>query len=254
MSSFARIDTTRGQNFTLQVDTVNHGVVASLFELTWYHNDTLLVPGQDPRVSLSSDNKTLMVSNFTSTYAGVYRAQFNQLFVHPYNEECKNDFLSLMRSHPVLKPAVFCVNIEEKDCSDREVAAQNRVTVSVQDSDIQGALLQNLSFKAIGIVSNNKVLKHSSFAWYRRGSQIAPSISSQQKHDSNLSFSEEFSLLDTSYEHTGRYEVLLRLDINSYLQESGCQSYDDRFVATYLTSWITIAKDYTDIYYHRGKQ
>jgi hypothetical protein len=208
------------------------------------------MPGQDPRLSLSDDNKTLMVTNFISTYAGVYKAQFNQLFVHPHNEECKNEFLSLMRSHHILKPAVLCVNI--KDCSESE-ETQNRVTISVQNSNTQGMLLQNLSFKAVGIVSNSKILKHALFAWYRSGSRISPSILSRQKHYNNLSFSEEFNLLDTSYEHTGRYEVRMQLVGASYFQESGCQSYYDRFVALYLTSVITIASDYTDIYYSRGK-
>ena len=250
MSSFGRIDTTRGQNFTLQVDTISHGVVKSLLELTWYHNDSLLIPGQDSRVRLSTDNKTLMVTNFTSTYAGVYKVQFDQLFVHPYNEECKNELLSLMREHHLLKPVVFCVNI--KDCSDNEVA-QNQVTVSVQNSKSQEMFPQNLSFSALGIVSNSKVLKHLLFAWYRSGYQITPSLSSRQKHYNNLSFSEEFNLLNTTYEHAGRYEVLLQLDSSSYFQEYGCQSYYDRFIALYLPSRITIAKDYTDIYYYRGK-
>ena len=244
------IDTTQGQNFTLQVDTLNHVVVKLLLELTWYHNDSLLIPAQDSRVSLSSDNKTLMVTNFTSTYAGIYTTQFNQLFIHPYNEECKNEFLSLMRNHHILKPVVFCVNI--KDCSDGEVA-QNQVTLSVQNSNSQEMFPQNFSFKAVGIISNSKVLKHSLFAWYRSGSQIRPPLSSRQKHYNNLSFSEEFNLLNTTYEHAGRYEVLLLLDLGSYFQEFGCQSYYDRFIALYLPSQITIAKDYTDIYYYRGK-
>ena len=237
------------QNFILQVDTVDHDVVKSLLELTWYHNDTLLIPGQDQRFSLSNNNKTLMVTNFTSIYAGVYKAQFNQLFVHPYKEECKNELLSLLRRHHVLKPAIFCVNI--KDCSESE-EAQNRVTVSIQNSDTQGMLPRNLSFKAVGIVSNSRILKHASFVWYRSGSQISPSVSSRQKHYNNLSFSEEFSLVNTSYEHTGRYEVRLQLGA-SYFQESGCQSYYNRFVALYLGSLVTIASDYTDIYYSRGK-
>ena len=248
MSSLSRIDVNQGQNITLQVDTVDQNVVKSLLELTWYHNDTLLMPGQDARVSLRDDNKTLVVTNFTSTYAGVYKVQFNQLFVHPYNEECKNELLSLMRSHHTLKPAIFCVNM--KDCSESE-EAQNRVTISVQNSNIQGMLPQNLSFKAEGIVSNSRILKHASFVWYRSGSPINPSISSQ-KHYNNLSFSEEFSLVNTSFEHTGRYEVHLQLGA-SYFQESGCQSYYDRFVALYIGSLITIASDHTDIYYSRGK-
>ena len=240
----------RDQNFTLQVDTVNRDVVKSLLKLTWYHNDALLMPGQDQRFSVSDDNKTLLVTNFTSTYAGVYKAQFNQLFIHPYSEECKNELLSLMRSHHLLKPAIFCVNI--KDCSESE-EAQNRVTISVQNSNTQGMLPQNLSFKAVGIVSNGRILKHASFVWYRNGYQISPSISSRQRHYYNLSNSEEFSLVNTSYEHTGRYEVRLQLDASSYFQESGCQSYYDKFIALHLGSLVTIASDHTDIYYSRGK-
>ena len=248
MSSLSRTDTTQGQNITLQVDTVDQNVAKSLLELTWYHNDTLLMPGQDARISLRDNNKTLMVTNFTSTYAGVYKAQFNQLFVHPYKEECKNELLSLLRSHHTLKPAVFCVNI--KDCSESE-EAQNRVTISVQNSNIRGMLPQNLSFKAEGIVSNSRILKHALFIWYRSGSRISPSISSRQRHYNNLSFSEEFTLVNTSYEHTGRYEVRLQLGA-SYFRESGCQSYYDRFVVPYVRS-LVIASDHTDIYYSRGK-
>ena len=253
MSSFAKVHATNGQNLTLQVDTINHDVVKSLLDLTWYHNDTLLVPGQDTRVSLSRDNKTLMITDFTSTYAGIYKAQFNQLFVHPYNEDCKNEFLSLMRNHHILKPAIFCVNIKENDCSDREVP-QNQVSLSLQNSSIQGALPQNLSLKVIGVVSNSKILKHSLFAWYRSGQQLAITSSSRPKHYNNLSFSDEFHLSNTSYEHTGRYEVLLRLGLRTYFEDCGCRSYYDRFVAPYLHPWMTIAKEYTDIYYYRGAE
>ena len=248
MSNSASIDATQGQNVTLQVDTVDHYVVKLLLKLTWYHNDTLLMPEQDPRVSLSDDNKTLMVGNFTSIYAGVYKAQFNQLLVHPYNEACNNELLSLMRSHHILKPAIFCVNI--KDCSNSE-EAQNRVAVSIQNSNTQGMLPQNLSFKAVGIVSNRKILKYSLFVWYSSGSRISPSISSPQKHYNNLSFSEEFNLVNTSYKHTGRYEVWLRLN-TSYFQEFGCQRSYYGFMFFYLISPLTIARGYTDVYYYRG--
>ena len=256
MHSFAKVLATQGQNLTLQVETSNHDIVKLLLELTWYHNNTVIVPEHNAGVSLSSDNKTLNITNFTSTYAGIYKAQFNQLFVHPYDEDCKNKYLSVTRNHLVLKPAVICVNINENDCSDSEMA-QNKVTASVQnlDSNIQGTFPQNLSLKAMVVVSSRKELEHSTFYWYRSGSRIPPSssLSPPQTYNSNLSLTQELHLSNITYEHTGKYEVLLLIDWSTYFRDSGCQSYYNRFVVPYLNRRRSVlAKAYTDVYYYNG--
>ena len=243
---------TPGQNLTRQVETLDHDIVKSLLELTWYHNNSPIDPRHDTRVSLSNDNKTLMIANFTSDYSGVYKVQYNQLFVHPYNEDCKNEFLAIMRNHPLLKPVLFCVNIEEGDCFDSEVA-QNRVSISVQNLSSQENFPQNLSLRATGMVSNSKLLKHSSISWYRNGAQIQASKFALNKYYNNLSVSQELQLVDIGYEHTGRYEVLLVLNWQSYFYESGCRSYYDRFVSLYLPNPSAIATEYSNINYHQGK-
>ena len=64
-------------NITLQVNTSNHDILYELRELTWYHNGSKIVLGSDPRMILSNNNKTLTISNFTSRYTGMYKAQFD---------------------------------------------------------------------------------------------------------------------------------------------------------------------------------
>ena len=244
---------TPGQNFTLQVETLDHDIVKSLLELTWYHNNSPIDPRHDMRVSLSNENKTLTIANFTSDYSGVYMVQYNQLFVHPYNEDCKNEFFAIMRNHPLLKPVLFCVNIEEGDCFDSKVA-QNRISISIQNLSSQENFPQNLSLRATGIVSNRKLLKHSSISWYRNGAQIQASQFALDKYYNNLSVSQELQLLNISYEGTGRYRVLLLLNLQTYFYESGYRSYYDRLVSLYLPNPTAIATEYANIYYHRGKQ
>ena len=255
MNSFATVQATRGENLTLQIETLDYDVVKSLLELTWYHNNRVILPRNDSRVSLSSDNRTLTVTNFTSSYAGAYKVQFNQLFAHPYDEECKNEVLSLMRNSYVFKPSIFCVNVKKNDCFDSEIA-ENPVTITVQnlDSNIQGNFPQNLSLKAIGIATNSKVLEHSSFVWYRSGYQLQPSnLSPLQQHYNNLSFTQELHLFNISYEHTGTYEVLVQVEWSNYIHESGCRLHSNRFVAPFFRqAGLIVAKGYSDVHYYKG--
>ena len=252
MSDSALIQVHQEQDISLQVETSDIDIVKYLLELTWYHNHSVIVPNHDARVTLSNNNKTLTITNFTPTDSGLYTAQFNQLFVHPYNENCKEELLSLLRTHPLLKPAVFCVNMES-DCSDTKSEAEiRRISVRALDLSLQGTF-RSLTLEADGIVHSSKELRHSFFQWYRSGSRVTSSLSTLQRRYSNLSLSQTLQQFNASYEHSGRHEVLLIIDMATYLRDSTCQPYYDRFVSPYLGRYVTLAKGYTDVGYHKGK-
>ena len=257
MSSFATVQATRGENLTLQVETLDDDVVKLLLGLTWYHNNSVIPPGNDARVSLSNDNKKLTITNFTSFHAGIYKVQFNQLFVHPYIEECKNEVLLLMRNNYVFKPSIFCVNVKDHGCFDSEIV-ENPVTITVQnlDSNFQGNFPQNLSLKAVGIAINSKVLEHLTFHWYRSGYRLqSPNLSPLQRHYNNLSFTQQLYLFNTSYEDTGTYEVLVQVQWHSYIQESGCQRYRNSLVVPFFGRaglMPIVTKGYSDVHYYEG--
>ena len=80
-----------------------------LRELTWYHNGSIIDSSNDPRVSLSSDNTTLTISNTTGTDAGVYEAKYAGLRVYPYDKTCEYETLSLAGYYPLLSSAIFYV-------------------------------------------------------------------------------------------------------------------------------------------------
>ena len=252
VSDSAQIQVHQEQDISLQVETLDIDIAKYLLELTWYHNGSVIVPHHDARVTLSNNNKTLTITNFTRADAGMYKAQFNQLFVHPYNENCKDKLLSLLKNHPVLKPVVFCVNMES-DCSDNELQSTETVSVLNENTNFQGTF-RSLTLEAVGMVYNSKLLKHSSFQWYRSGSRVTSSLSTLQRHNSNLSLSQRLQQFNTSYEHSGRYEVLLIIDMSTYLRDSTCQPYYDRFVSPYLGTYVTLAKGYTDVGYHKGNE
>ena len=252
VSDFALIQVHQEQDISLQVETLDIDIVNYLLELTWYHNGSVIVPNHDARLTLSNNNKTLTITNFTRANAGTYKAQFNQLFVHPYNKNCKEELLSLLRNYPVLKSAVFCINMES-DCSDNESLSTETLSVLNEDSNFQGTF-RSLSLEAVGMVHNSKLLEHSSFQWYRSGSRVTSSLSTLQRHNSNLSLSQRLQQFNATYEHSGRYEVLLIIDMSTYLRDSTCQPYYDRFVSPYLGGHITLAKGCIDIGYHKGNE
>ena len=237
----------------LQVEPLKVNILSSLLSLTWYHNESIILPTQYPRYTLSNQNKTLTITNFTLiTDAGVYKAQFNKLFVHPFNEDCEENVLSLLRHLPVLKPAVFCVNMVRR-CSEENMGIEVR-TISVEsvDQELEGTL-NSIKLRAVGRVLNRKELQYSSIWWYRNGYYYSTSyLSTLQKHYNNLSLSQELEITNAAYEDSGRYEVLMQINMNSFLFDPTCRPYYNSFVSRYLTSYITLAKGYADIGYYKG--
>ena len=237
---------------TLQVETTP---INALLGLTWYHNDVIIEPNCSARFTLSNNNKTLTISNFTSSDSGIYKAQFDQLFVHPFDDMCRNEVLSLMRHLPILRPAVFCVNMDG-NCSDVDLKLQTReISVQAINPDLQGTL-SSVNLEAIGQLLTSKELAHSYIRWYRSGAQITNSLSILQRQCDNLTLSQGLQQMNATYEHSGRYEVLLRMRMNTYLQagSSTCRPYYDRFVSSYIRSEVTLARGFVDVSYHKGKE
>ena len=179
----------------------------------------------------------------------MYKVQFDQLFVHPFDENCQEEVLSLLRHLPVLRPVVFCVNTdgicyEEADIQVRSISIENL------DSALNGTL-NNITLKANGILLSSKELKHSSILWYRNGRRVYSSLS-LQKHYNNFSLSQEFQISNIIYEQSGRYEVLLRIYMYGYLRDHTCWPYYNTFVSTYLSSYVTIARGYVDVGFYKG--
>ena len=242
----------------LQVNTSNHYIVDLLLELTWYHNGSKITPRNDPRFILSSNNMTLTITNFSLSYAGIYKAQFDQLLVSPYNEDCKDEVLSLMRHYPILKPAIFCVKMEN-DCSDmpNETKAW-KISVWPVNSTMQGTF-DRLTLVAGATVLSRKELEHSSIHWYRNGIRISGSsyLSTLKKDYNTLSLRQKFQQFNTFYEDSGRYEVLLKVNMYTYLQaqsRSLCRSYYYILWTSHFgyRSKVTLAKGFVDIGYHKG--
>ena len=254
VSSPVKIQTPPEQrSITFQVNTSNHNVVDLLLGLTWYHNGSKIISGDDPNLIQSNGNKTLTISAFSSNYYGIYKAQFDQLFVYPFNEACKDEVLSLTRHYPVLKPAVFCVNMDD-DCSNSNTETQVRkISIQFVDSVLQGTL-DNITLVADATVLSRKELQHSSIYWYRNGGRIY-GTSSLQKHYNTLSLSQRFQQFNIAYGYSGRYEVQLRINMNTYLRagDATCLPYYNRFVSRYLGSTVTLAKGFIDIDYYKGE-
>ena len=256
MSSPVKIQALQNQRaITLQIyNTSNHSVVNQLLELTWYHNGSKIVPEDDPRLSLSNGNKTLTISDFNSSHSGIYKAQFDRLFISSGNENnyCEAEVLSLTRNYPILKPVVFCVNMDG-DYSDITVETQVRnISIRSVDSALQGTF-DHLSLIADATVLNTKELEYSYIYWYRNGIQIY-GTSTLQRHCNNLSLSQSFQQFNASYEHSGRYEVQLIIDMNAYFWASyTCIHYYSTFVSRYLGSTVILAKGFIDINYYEGK-
>ena len=245
----ANIHVREQDTINLRTRITNTRVGRSLLELTWYHNDSVIIPNHNPRYAISGKNTTLTIINFTSTDAGVYQAQFNLLFIHPYNGDCEDNVLTLYRNHPVLKPAVFCVNMEER-CSGLQPRVQmQEISVVSVDQALNGSL-NVITLKVTGRVLSNKELQHATIQWYRNGHRVTSGLSTLQKNFNKLGLKQEFQVFDASYEDSGRYEVLLKLDMYTYLR-SNCEPYYG-FVSQYLGRYLTLAQAYIDIHYYKG--
>ena len=236
----------------------NYYAVKQLIELTWYHNGSKIIPGDDPRLHLSNDNKTLTISDFSSSHSGVYKAQFDRLLISSgiENNLCEAEVLSLTRSYPVSKPVVFCVNVDDS-CSDETIETRVRkISIQSVNSTLQGTF-DHLSLIADATVLSSKELEYSSIYWYRYGRRIYSSnLQTLQRHCNNLSLSQSFQQFNASHEHSGIYEVQLRLNMYSYLQAinySCISSYYNSFVSRYIGSTVILAKEYIDVNYYEGK-
>lgn len=236
---------------TLQVEAQNLDVLKGLFELTWYHNNLVIFPHYDARYTINNKNKTLTIINFTLADSGLYKVQFDQLFVHPPNEVCKDRVLSLLRSHPVLKPVTFCVTTNSR-CLDMQLGTQTQEFSIVSLTSTLEGTLSSISLKASGTLPDNELLQYSYIEWYKSGSRITFSLSTLRKDYNNLSLTQELQIVNASYDDSGRYEVLLRINMYSYLRHHNCQPYYDRFLAPYGLHAVTIAKGYVDIGYYSG--
>ena len=242
-------------NITLQVETAPINALKGLLGLTWYHNDVIIESNCSAKFTLSNNNKTLTISNFTLSDSGIYKAQFDQLFVHPFDDMCRDEVLSLIRHLPILRPAVFCVNMDG-NCSDVDLKLQKReISVQAINPDLQGTL-NSINLEAKGQLLTSKELAYSYIQWYRSGVRITNSLSILQRQCSNLTLSQGLQQINATYEHSGRYEVLLQMRMNTYLRagSSNCRPYYDRFVSSYVGSEVTLARGFVDISYHKGKE
>ena len=60
------------------VNFQDYNVVKFLLGLTWYHNSSKIVPGDDPNLTYSNANKTLTIAALSSNYSGIYK--FNSIY------------------------------------------------------------------------------------------------------------------------------------------------------------------------------
>ena len=180
----------------------------------------------------------------------MYKVQFDQLFVHPFDEHCQDEVLSLLRHLPVLRPVVFCVNTDGI-CYDEAEIQERTISIENEYSALNGTL-NNITLKANGRLLSSKELLHSSISWYRNGQYVYTSLLQLQKHYNNFSLSQEFQIFNITYEQSGRYEVILRIDMYGYLRDHTCWPYYNNFVSNYLDSYVTIARGYVDVGFYKG--
>ena len=238
----------------LQVEALNIiNVTRLLSELTWYHNETAILPGRDERITFSTDNKTLTIANFSSADAGVYKAQFNKISVQPYNQSCNDKLIPLLRSYPILAPAVYCVNVNP--CTSENSTALQLQRVNVRQLNFN--LSDGLMLVADGIAINNEELEHLSFNWYRNGRSIYTPYDNSVVQRQYPTISQELEITDSevAYEETGRYEVALTITMND--PESTCRAHYGQFLAPYRSyrygKVVPLSWGYIDINYYKSK-
>jgi hypothetical protein len=216
----------------LQVETPNiTNVTTLLSELMWYHNGTVILPGpseDNQGITFSADKKILTIANFSSADAGVYKVQFNRIDVHPYNQTCNDELISLLRGYPILAPAVYCVNVNP--CTSEDPTIQ-RVKVRRLNFNVS----DGLTLVANGMANSAEEFEHLSIKWYRNGRHFSyPNfyytsygIKQQRQYPT---IGQELRLFESeiAYEETGRYEAALT--INS---DSNCRAHFGQLLAPY---------------------
>lgn len=245
------------ETLTLQVETLNINAIRVLIELTWYHNGSVIVPSHDERVTISNNNKTLTVTNFTFEDAGVYTVQFDQFLVYPYSKECTDGLMSFVRKCPLLKPVVFCVNLDKSDCDSMDNILSNNklvsreISVKAKETAVQGTI-NVVTIEASSLTNSIEEIRYSLFYWYLRGSPTTSGLTTLQKRYQTLS--QKIQQYNITYEMTGRYDIVLTLDLYTYFRGLGCPQYYSRFVSSYLPRYLPLASGYADIDYYRGIQ
>ena len=241
------------ETLTLQVETLAIDASESLVELTWSHNGSVIVPSQDQRVNISINNKTLTVTNFTTEDAGVYKVQFNQFLVYPFDRYCSGNLITFARNRLLLKPVIFCVNLNETDCLDVLINDEipEEISVNVMELGVEGTI-NTIILEANSMSHSIDEIKHLLLNWYLRGHNVTSGLSAVQTHYQTLH--QRLQQSNITYEMTGRYDVVLTLDLYTYLTALGCSQYYSYFVSTnsYLPRYIPLASGYTDIGYYKG--
>ena len=250
-SNFTTLQTRQQETVKLQIAITNADVARYLLLLIWYHNGSVIIP--DERVTLSDQKKALTIANFTTSDAGVYKVQFNELFVHPHNGYCKEQLLSFLRNHPMLKPVVFCVNMGT-DCPKDEISTGSRKII-LRSVDTSFKMF-GISLEAVGFVHSRKELQHSFFRWYRNGVYLTSS-SPLLRHYQGLKLVQGLKESNATYDHSGRYEVQLNINVTAYLG-TDCQPYYLNVNQGYgnypfpTRDIIVVAREFIDIDYYRG--
>ena len=130
-----------------------------------------------------------------------------------------------------------------------------KISVQSMDSTLQGTF-DHLTLEADAMVLCSNEVHYSYISWYRNGISISstPYLSALQR-SYNINLNQRFQQLNVSYEHSGRYEVQLTIDLYSYLM-STCQPYLDNFVFQFVNNiWDHIlARGFVDVEYHDGKR
>ena len=251
MSNFARIQLHQQETINFHITITNAEVARYLLLLTWYHNGSVIIP--DERIALSDQKKALTIANFSTSDIGVYKVQFNELFVHPHNGYCKEQLLSFLRNHPMLKPVVFCVNMGN-DCPKDEISSGSR-RISLRSVDTSFEMF-SISLEAVGFLHSSKELQHSFFRWYRNGVYLTSSSPLQRLYQS-LKLVQGLKESNATYDHSGRYEVQLNINVSAYLGID-CQPYYMNINQGYgqypfpTRDIIVIAREFIDIGYYKG--
>lgn len=195
----------------LEIDALNNNF---LFDLTWYHNGSTI--DLDDQFSLSSDNKTLSLTGYNiSSNAGIYLAQYNKLFLHPYYNICQNEVLNLLRHYPVLKPVVFCVDIEYPCIEDHYSNTSAVGSLIVDYNFTSQGTDRNISLYAEGTLSSREVFRHSYLRLYWNERPLSLPSYPIEHFTIGTNFSEEVT-------QSGRYSVFLMLNTAQYLQSISC--------------------------------
>ena len=239
------VHTRQQQSASLRVDLLKSIASGVLSELTWYHNGSVITPALDKRITLGNDNKTLIITNFSYVDSGIYKVQFNRLNIKLYNQNCNDKLIRTLRNSPVFSPVVYCVNVEHcddnSDLMDQQSVSVKQIRNLYQSPD-------SISLQTKGTVLSYEQFEHSTLQWYRNGKYVWPT-STLQKHYPSLS--QQFQRNDTIYDDYGRYEVLLTIDLSTFLEDSTCQSYYSQLVPQYLPREIEVSKGFADMsYYH----